>query len=131
MAGVPAGMLAQVVLVVILGTVPGGCGLDTRGDWPLPTPRRADTRDDAFRDGPLLFGLREDRRAVLRPRIVALAVERRGIVQAEEPALEQLLEAEHRRVEGHADRLGVAGFAVVRVVVGRVLEPAARVTDLR
>src|SRR5215207_2627967 len=88
MAGVPAGMLAQVVLVILLGAVPGRGGLDARGDRPVPAPRRADARDDAFRDCSLLLRLREDCRAVLRPHVVALAVERRGVVQAEEPALE-------------------------------------------
>jgi hypothetical protein len=51
-------------------------------------------------------------------------------VQAEEPAFEEFLEGEYRWVEGHADGLGVPGFAVVRVVVRRVFEPAARVTGL-
>src|ERR671910_910097 len=82
-ARVPAGILPQVVLVILLSAVPGRGGLDARGDRPPPAPRRTDTRDDAFRDRSLLLRLREDCRAVLRPRVVALAVKRRGVVQAE------------------------------------------------
>ena len=52
-------------------------------------------------------------------------------MQAEEPLLEQLLVAQHRGIEGDAHGFGVAGLAVVRVVVRRVLEPAAGVADIR
>ena len=74
--------------------------------------------------------LREDRRAVLRADVVALTVERGRVVQLEEPLLEQVFVAEHRRVERHADRLGVTRLAVVGVVVGRILQPAAGVANV-
>ena len=74
--------------------------------------------------------LRKDRGAVLGPDVVALAVERGRVVQLEEPVLEQVLVAQHRRVERHPDRLGVTRLAVVGVVVGRVLQPAAGIAHV-
>ena len=120
-------MLAKVVLVIILSAVPRRGWLDARSDWTFPTSRRVDTRDDTFRDLPLLLSLRKYRRAVLRSDVVALAVERRRIMKPEEPALQQFLETENRRVESHADRFRVSGLAVVRVLISRVLEVTARV----
>src|SRR5436190_20423447 len=131
MTGVAAWILAQVVLVVGLGAVPGGGGLDGCRDRAAPLARGADARDDATCGLLLLGRLRKDRRAVLGADVVPLAVERGRIVQAEEPVLEQILVAQYRWVEGDAHRLGVAGLAVVRVVVRRVLEPAAGVADIR
>src|SRR5207237_3144032 len=112
-AGVAAGVLAQVILVVALGAVPLAGWLDARGDRPLPLARRVDARLHALGDLALLRRLRKDRRAVLRADVVALAIERGRVVELEEPVLEQLLIAQHRWVEGHADRLGVPRLAVV------------------
>ncbi len=96
MAGVSTGMLTQVVLVVLLSAIPGRSGFDARGNRTLPAPRRGDTRDDTFRDRLLLLRLRKDRRAVLRPDVVALAIERRGVVQAEKPAIEKAKDCTRR-----------------------------------
>src|SRR6516225_10809661 len=98
MTRIPARMLLQIILVIPLGAVPRGRGLDRRRDRPLPGSGRRDARDHALRRRLLLGALREDRRAVLRADVVALAVERGGIVQLEEPFLEEILVAEHRRI---------------------------------
>src|SRR4051812_2587333 len=79
--GVTARVLAQIVLMVRLGAVPGARWLDARRDGPLPLARRIDARLHALRGRPLFGALRKDRRAVLRSDVVALAIERRGIVQ--------------------------------------------------
>src|SRR4029079_12020367 len=50
-------------------------------------------------------------------------------MQAEEPALEKLLEAEDRRVEGYANRLRMSRLAVVRVLISWVLEVPARIAN--
>src|SRR4030095_1915774 len=69
-----------------------------------------------------------DRRAVRRADVVPLAVEGGRVVHAEEPA-EELLVAELCGIEDRPDRLGVAGIAVLDVVVGRILRRAAGVAD--
>src|SRR4051812_48929537 len=81
MAGVSTWILAQVVLVVALGTVPLGGRLDARGDRPLPLPARVYSRYHALRRALLLRRLRKDRGPVLRPDVVALAVQRGRVVQ--------------------------------------------------
>ncbi len=83
--------------MISLGVVPGRGRLDRRRDRTLPAPRCVDARDDRRRRRFLLRRLREDCRAILRPDVVPLAIERRGIVQPEEPALEQFLVGEARR----------------------------------
>src|SRR5215210_4191017 len=61
-AGVAAGILAQIVLVIGLGAVPGARGLDRRGDRTPPLSRGLHARDDAARGGLLKGRLRKDRR---------------------------------------------------------------------
>src|SRR6476661_3378478 len=84
-AAVSARVLAQVILVIGLGAVPGGGGLDGGRDGTLPAARRLGPLDDPLRRALLLRGLREDRRAVLSADVVALAVEGGRVVQPEEP----------------------------------------------
>src|SRR5688500_2941441 len=130
MAGVSARVLAQIVLVVIFGAIPGAGRLDARRDRSLPTPGRINTCDDAFRDGPLSLRLRERRGAILRPNVVALTVKCRRIVQPEKPAFEQILEGEHGWVESDTDRFGMTRLAVMRVLVCRILKPTTGVPDV-
>mgnify|MGYP006951239953 CR=1 FL=1 len=87
MTGVAAGMLAQVVLVIGFGAVPGRGGLDRCGDGPPPLTGRVDSGLHRLGDPLLLGGLRKDRRAILGSHVVALAVERGRVVQPEEPLL--------------------------------------------
>src|SRR4051812_41287009 len=82
-AGVAARVALQVVLVLALGAVPRRRRLDGRRDRPRPRARRVHPRDHALGDRALLGRLREDRRAVLRPDVVPLAVARRRVVQLE------------------------------------------------
>src|SRR6185369_5624351 len=52
------------------------------------------------------------------------------VVQLEEPLLLQILVAQHRRIEGYPDGLGMTRLAVMSVLVRRVLYPPARVPDI-
>src|SRR5204862_7319388 len=129
-ARVSTRILPEIILVIRLGAVPGRGGLDRCGDRAAPFAGGVDARDHALGGGALFFGLWEDRRPILRAEVVPLTVERRRIVKAEEPLLTQMLVAQRRRVEGDADCFGVAGLAVVGVVIGWILQPTAGVADV-
>src|SRR5207247_6424820 len=116
-ARVRSGVFSQVVLVVLLGAVPGGGRLYGRRERPLPLPGRLDARLHALGRDLLLWRLGKNRGPILRPHVVALAVERGRVVQLEEPFLQQIFVAEHRGIERHADRLGVPRLAVLPIVV--------------
>ena len=70
----------------------------------------------------------EDRGAVLRADVVALLIRRGRIVQAEEE-VEDVVVRDLRRIEDDLDGLGVAGAAALHVLVARIRERAAGVTD--
>ena len=72
--------------------------------------------------------MHEDRGAVLRADVVALPVRRGRIVEAEEE-VEDVAVRDLRRIEDDLDGLGVAGAAGFHVLVARVRECAAGVTD--
>src|SRR5258705_12019999 len=71
----------------------------------------------------------EDCRAVLRPDIVALAVERGRVVDHEEH-LEDFLERHLLRVKGELDHLGVAGLARADLLVAGVCRLSPHVAGL-
>src|SRR3981189_831038 len=71
----------------------------------------------------------EDCRAVLRPYIIALAIERGRVVDHEEH-LEDFLERHLLRVEGELDHLGVAGLARADLLVAGVCRLSPRVAGL-
>ncbi len=124
MAGVAVGDLLQVVLVIFLGfPVLVGLG-DLSDDGRAPFSPLIKTRDERL--GRLFLGgsVVEDRGAVGRAFVVALAVLRRRVVHAEVPA-QELLEGKLLRVVDDARDLGVAHV----VAVGRVLDRAAGVAD--
>ena len=72
-----------------------------------------------FGDVALLVVVVEDGRAVLRADVVALAVERRGVVRLPEDA-EQVFERDFGRVVRDLHDLGVAGGSRADLFVGRV-----------
>src|SRR3954465_4084461 len=98
-AAVSARVLPEIVLMVALSTVPGGGRLDARRNRSLPFAGSLNPRYHLLRNVFLFRGLGKDRRAILGTDVVALAVERGGIVQPEEPVLQQLLVAQHGWVE--------------------------------
>src|SRR5262245_12411814 len=84
MARVPVRVLLEVVLMLGLRLPERAGGHDFGHDLPRPAARRVDLGERLLGDAPLLVVEVEDRGAVARPDVVALAVERRRIVDAEE-----------------------------------------------
>ena len=74
----------------------------------------------------LALVLREDRRTILSPDVVALAIELRRVVNREED-VEQIVIAQLVIVEGDPDRLGVAGIAAADLLVGGIFGASAGV----
>src|SRR4029077_16287153 len=91
-----------------------------------PQAGGVDVGDRVQGDPLLLVGGVEDRRAVARSPIVALAVERRGIVNLEEE-FQQFTVSDLRRIEDDLDRFGMA----VVIAIGRVGDVAAGVAAPR
>ena len=82
--------------------------------------------NDALGVRALLGGLRIDHRAVLRSDVVALAIERRRVVDREKHP-EQVGVRQHGRIELDAHDFGVAGVSAAHLVVGRVRRSSAGV----
>ncbi len=126
MAGVPAGIALEIVLVHRLG-FPEGAG---RGDlghhaaW--PQAGGLDVGDGVDGGLPLLVAGEIDRRAVAGAAVIALAIEGRRVVDLEEE-FQHLAIAGLRRVEDDLDRLGMGAV----IAVGRVGHVAAGVADPR
>ena len=81
--------------------------------------RLVPARDRGFGFGALRIVKREQRSAVLGADIAALAVELGRIVRGKVD-VEQVGETDHRRVESHGNRLGMAGLAAAYFLVSRV-----------
>src|SRR5690606_18399113 len=114
-AGVAVRQPLQVVLVLRLRLPEVADGLDLGHHLARPQPGRVDVGDRVFGHGLLLRRGIEDRRAVGRPDVVPLPVLGGRVVHLEKE-LQQVAEAQSRRIEDHFDRFGVgAGFAVRRV----------------
>jgi hypothetical protein len=114
-------VLRRVPLVVLLGHVERRQRLQRRHDRPGEDAGPVDLVDVRLGD-PLLVGVGvEDRRAVLRPDIRALAVQGGRVVGHREEQLQDLAVADRARVESDLDGLGVAGPAGADgLVVGRL-----------
>src|SRR5205814_7496270 len=129
-AAVPAGVLLEILLMIVLGGPELAGGDDLGHDRAVPLARARDALLHALGDLPLLVVVIEDGGAVLRADVVVLAVHRRGVVHAEKVA-EQLLVAALRRIEDHLDGLGVTGVAAAHVAIGGILRAATGVADVR
>jgi hypothetical protein len=125
-AGVAPRDALQVVLVLRLGLPERAHRRHLGDDLARPQPGRLDVRDRVLGDALLLVVGVEDRGAVGRADVVALAVQGGRVVDLEEE-LEQVAEARLGGVEVDLDRLGVAGVVAVR----GVLVPATGVADPR
>src|SRR6476620_6627661 len=123
LADLPA-VLLDVALVVVLGRPEGRCRDDLGHDLLAEVGLGGVTR--RLRGLALLLGVVEDRGAVLRADVPALAVPRRRVVDAPEER-EQLLVRHDVGVERDVDRLGVARAPRADLLVGRVLDGAAGV----
>src|ERR1043165_2859901 len=128
MTRIPVRKPLQVILVIPLGRPESRAVDDLRRDRARPLLLRA--LDGLLRRLALLLVMDEDRRAVLRADVVALAVLRRRVVQAEEE-VEDVVVRDLLRIEHDLDRLRVPGAALLHVFVARVLQRAAGVADAR
>src|SRR6478735_9983863 len=122
--GVAVGIFLQVILMLGLGfperPYRGQFGDDLAG----PQAGCIDIGDGVLRDPLLLLAGVEDRRAIARPAVIALAVQRRGIVDLEEE-FQDLAETDDPGIEDDLDRFGV----IAVVAIGGVRHLAAGITD--
>lgn len=102
------GVTRHEVLVLVLGRIEGAVGLDLRDDRGREGARLVELGDVGLGD-PRLFGARrEDRRAIVRADVRALAVELGRVVDDREEDLQQAPVADDAGIEGDADRLCVS-----------------------
>ena len=111
------GIFEGVVLVVVLGAVEAFEGDDLGDDGLRPGVRGVELRDVGGGDALLLGRGEEDGGAVGGADVIALAVERGGVVDGEEDA-EKLAVGETRGIVDDLDGFGVAGGFGGDLVVG-------------
>ncbi len=116
----------MVVLVIVLGGIPRGEGLDLGHDRVVEAPTRLQRCSRGFRHPLLLFIVKEDRRSILTAAVHKLSLRIRGIDLTPED-IEQGVVAHHVRVVVHLDRLGVAGCSAANLLVGGELDLTVRV----
>src|SRR3954465_16081757 len=123
-------VLAEILLVIILGVVELGRRTDLGCDGPvaLRFQRLLEGRFRFLRRLELLVAVAVERRAVLGAGVVALAHALRGIMAFPEH-LEQLFVAHDLGIEDHQHDLGMVGEAAADLLVSRVLRLAAGVAD--
>jgi len=123
--GLPA-VVGEVLLVVLLRRVECAEGGHLGDDRTRPDPFGVQLGDQVAGDLLLLRRVVEDHRAVLRPHVVALAIQGGRIVNAEEH-LQNLAVADLARVEAHLHHFGMASPPAADLLVGRVGHVAPRV----
>lgn len=119
----------EVFLVIVLGDVEGLGGDDLGDDRPVEDFVIGEAGDHGLGDPLLLRRVAEDRRAVLRARVVALVVELGRVVDHEED-LEQLAIGHGLWIERNLHHFGVAGSARADRFVGRIGRRPAHVAGL-
>lgn len=112
---VPAGVVVQVLLVIVLGIPPRAGFQDLRGDLAL-VPLLVGFLGQLLGDLLLLVVVVEDAAAVLRADIRALAVGGRRVVHAVE-VLDQAAVGDLRGVVDDLQRFGVCGGEIVSACV--------------
>ena len=122
-AGVAARPLLQIILVIGLGLPELADRLDLGHHFAIPQPRGIHIGDRILGDALLLLVDIIDARPVGEPTIIALAVQRRRIVDLEEE-FQDVPVARHCRVEDNLDPLGMRAVITIR----GVRNIAARVT---
>src|SRR5207244_8502171 len=123
------GVLAEVVLMVLLGSVEGLQRRDFGHDRPVPNSGLVDLSDDLPRR---LFLLRrgvEDRGSILGADVATLSIQRGRIVDGEEDP-QDVRERDDAWVERNLHGLGVARRVRADGLVGGVREPTAGISNL-
>src|SRR5690348_2188981 len=126
MAGVAVWISVEIILVLRLGLPEVACGRHFGRRGTRPKSGRIDVCEGVAGDALLLRARVEDRRTIAQPPIVALAVQRRRIVDLEEE-LQQVAIADDGGVVDDFDRFGMGAVISVR----RVRHVAAGVADAR
>ena len=115
--------------MIVLGDVEGRSGDDLGDDGIIEDLLLRKGGDHVLGDRLLVRRVVEDRRPVLGADVMALAVERRRVVDREED-LEQLAVGDDVGIERDAHRLGVAGAARADRLIGRIRVLPADVAGL-
>src|SRR5450432_2978139 len=126
MAGISIGITLEVVLMFGLGLPKVAGWGDFGGHAPRPQAGRLDIGNGVARDALLLRRRIENRRAVTHSDIVALAVERGGIVDLGEE-FQRVPEARDLGIEHDLDRLGVGAV----IAIGGIADIPATIPDPR
>src|SRR5829696_7719015 len=121
-------VVAEVILVVVLGDVELVERLHLGYDLVAPDTLGLQIGDHPFRDPPLLIVV-EDNRPVLRPHVRALTVQSRRIMDGEVD-LENIFVRDNRGIERNLHDLGVPRRLRAHRPVSRVRHVAARVPGL-
>src|SRR5215212_5619534 len=122
-------VVAEVVLVVVLGDVELVEGRDLGHDGVVPDPLRLQVGDHLFRNALLLFVVVEDHGPVLRPHVRPLTVEGRRVVDGE-VNLQDVPVRDFVGVERDLYDLGVSRRLGANLPVGRVGNVTPRVPGL-
>src|SRR5579859_1394416 len=124
-------VVGEIVLVVVLGVVKIGRADDLSGNGVFEDFCRVELLDVCGGDFLLLVGCEENRRAILRADVGALAIFLRWIVRDAEENHQELAVGDFRRVVDDADAFGVASRAGGDELVVRVVNVAAAVAGGR
>jgi hypothetical protein len=103
-------VIGKVFLVVVFGKKEVCRWLQGGDNWTWPGARRVEFGNHLFGFMMLVFRGVEDHRAILRAHVVALAVQRGGIMNGKEN-FEQVAIAQLARIESDPHHLGMAGCA--------------------
>lgn len=118
------GIIGKIFLMVIFRHVELRERRDLGDDGIRPQTRLGQFADDRLGVRALRFVVEEDCRAVLRPHVRALTVERGRVMDGEEDR-QQVAERQHGGVEGHLHGFRVTGIAGADGLVGRIFNPSA------
>src|ERR1700733_1673084 len=129
---IPARILRQVLLVIILGVIERWRLADLGGDSAEPrlVQRRLEGAPRLFRRFQLCMVYGQDRRAVLRATVVTLAHTLGRVVRLPEYA-QQLFVTDALGIENHLDGFGMTGGSAAHLFVGWVRHVATGISDRR
>src|SRR5215469_12822860 len=122
-AGVTVGITLEIILMLRLGFPELASGRDLCHHLAGPQPRRLDVGDRVVGNPLLLIAGIKNRRTIARAPIIALTVERGGIVDLEEE-LQHGPEARLCGIEDDLDRLGMAFVIAVSCILHRTASVA-------
>jgi hypothetical protein len=117
-------MSREVILMVMLRAIKLGEGNDFRHDGGGENTGRIELLLVVLRQTLLLVGVKENHRTILRPHVIALAIQRCRVMRLPND-LEQFFERDRGRVIRDLSRLGVSGRAGANLLAHGILHRAA------